>query len=61
LIFESAQYVSGSKLPIFRSLRLWLHNVVYGPNFVVDWRSGVRRRRLLQIEDYNIRTIHHIV
>ena len=46
LIFESAQHVWGNLLPIFRSVRLWLQQCGVLSNLVVDWRSGVRRRRL---------------
>ena len=46
LIFESAQYVLGNLVPIFRSVRQWLRQCGVVSNVVVGWRSGVRRCRL---------------
>jgi len=35
LIFESAQHISGNILPIFRSVRLWLHHRLSEQNYVL--------------------------
>ena len=47
LIIESAQHVSGKSFAHIQERKTVVYSsVVYCPNVVVGWRSGVRQRRL---------------